>query len=153
MSNYSERIEQLRETLGVKGKEFAEQIGLPYRSYMNYKGGRTPPAEVLSKILEVFDDVNPAWLMVGDGNMFLEHVGIIPDEDREELSESEMPEQADSDSESASHDDDEDVQTRMMRHVMDLHEENRELRDRIEQLEIQLQKSRSKVRKLNREFY
>jgi len=36
---------------------------------------------------------------------------------------------------------------------MDLHEENRELRDRIEQLEIQLQKSRSKVRKLNREFY
>lgn len=152
MSNYSDRMEELRETLGIKGKEFAEQIGLPYRSYMNYKGGRTPPAEVLSRILEIYDDVNPSWLMNGEGNMFIDLVGIQPTEDEEEYG-SEMSERAEVTAESFTSSSDEDVQTRMLKHIMDLHEENRELRKKVEQLEIQLQKSRSKVRKLNRELY
>ena len=45
-----------------------------------------------------------------------------------------------------------EMQMRMMRHVIDLHEENRALRDRVAELELQLHRERGKVRKLSRNW-
>jgi transcriptional regulator with XRE-family HTH domain len=146
MSTFSERFEQIREASGLKGSEFAEQLGIPYRSYMNYKGGRTPPADVLGKLVELFD-VDPTWLMTGEGEAFEAENDLnrhspepMPSEPAIALSlfehkEAESPQE---------------MQMRMMRHVMDLHEENRALRKRIEELEYELVKARTRARRMMR---
>ncbi len=167
MSIFSVRLEELREFLGIKGKVFAEQMGIPYRSYMNYKGGRTPPADLLSRVVEVFS-VNPAWLISGEGMMFadadatgepIDHGQEISEERTAEedsdlalSADTQSPNQAFSFGQAAEGESPQEFQMRLLRHLMDLHEENRALRDKVQELEVQVTIERSNVRRLRRDF-
>jgi len=151
--NYSERLEQIREALSISGKDFSEQIGIPYRSYMNYKNGRTPPVELLGKVVELFK-VNAQWMMTGKGEMFVKQADSTQTvEETEELSEDILDDLPEFDEDSADEslpdlakernkESPEEIQMRMMKHLLDLSEENKQLRERVQELELRLRRER-----------
>jgi hypothetical protein len=67
----AERLAQLRlELFGDRGgPEMARQLGIPVRTWYNYEGGVTVPAEVVLKIIEL-TAVEPGWLLTGKGPRF-----------------------------------------------------------------------------------
>src|SRR5436190_19758506 len=67
----AERLAALRsELFGDRGgPEMARQLGIPVRTWYNYEGGVTVPAEVILKIIEL-TSVEPAWLLHGKGPQF-----------------------------------------------------------------------------------
>ena len=67
----AERLGTLRsELFGDRGgPEMARRLGIPVRTWYNYEGGVTVPAEVVLKIIEL-TSVEPAWLLHGKGPKF-----------------------------------------------------------------------------------
>jgi Peptidase S24-like len=67
----AERLAALRsELFGDRGgPEMARRLGIPVRTWYNYEGGVTVPAEVALKIIEL-TSVEPAWLLHGEGPKF-----------------------------------------------------------------------------------
>ena len=67
------RIRELRKTLGLRQREFAERIGLKQNaiSYME-KNGSTVTEQNIKSICSQFN-VNEHWLRTGLGQMFLEN--------------------------------------------------------------------------------
>jgi transcriptional regulator with XRE-family HTH domain len=54
-------------------EEFGKLFGVYKGTVANYeKGTRKPDAEYLNKILQYFPDINPSWLLTGQGQMKLE---------------------------------------------------------------------------------
>jgi hypothetical protein len=77
----AERLAILRtELFGERGgPEMARRLGIPVRTWYNYEGGVTVPAEVALKIIEL-TGVEPGWLLHGKGSKFRE----VPRSDRSE---------------------------------------------------------------------
>lgn len=69
----NKRIRELRKTLGLSQKGFADKIGLKQNaiSYME-KDGSTVTEQNIKAICSQFS-VNENWLRTGDGKMFLEN--------------------------------------------------------------------------------
>src|SRR5437588_12271931 len=67
----AERLATLRlELFGDRGgPEMARRLGIPVRTWYNYEGGVTVPAEVILKIIEL-TSVEPTWLLHGKGAKF-----------------------------------------------------------------------------------
>jgi hypothetical protein len=67
----AERLATLRlELFGERGgPEMARRLGIPVRTWYNYEGGVTVPAEVVLKIMEL-TSVEPVWLLHGRGPRF-----------------------------------------------------------------------------------
>lgn len=67
----AERLAILRlELFGERGgPEMARRLGIPVRTWYNYEGGVTVPAEVVLKIIEL-TAVEPGWLLHGKGPRF-----------------------------------------------------------------------------------
>ena len=51
------------------GPEMARRLGIPVRTWYNYEGGVTVPAEVILKIIEL-TSVEAVWLLHGEGPKF-----------------------------------------------------------------------------------
>lgn len=65
MGNLGERIRELRGDM--QQSELANRLGIHKNTISNYeKGDRFPDSNVLLKILELFQEINPAWLLTGD---------------------------------------------------------------------------------------
>jgi len=67
----AERLAQLRSELyGDRGgPEMARRLSIPVRTWYNYEGGVTVPAEVILKIIEL-TSVEAVWLLHGEGPKF-----------------------------------------------------------------------------------
>ena len=67
----AERLAMLRlELFGERGgPEMARRLGIPVRTWYNYEGGVTVPAEVVLRIMEL-TSVEPVWLLHGRGPRF-----------------------------------------------------------------------------------
>ena len=67
----AERLGVLRaELFGDRGgPEMARRLNIPVRTWYNYEGGVTVPAEVMLKIIEL-TSVEPMWLLHGKGPKF-----------------------------------------------------------------------------------
>jgi hypothetical protein len=67
----AERLSSLRlELFGERGgPEMARRLGIPVRTWYNYEGGVTVPAEVVLKIIEL-TSVEAVWLLHGKGPKF-----------------------------------------------------------------------------------
>ena len=67
----AERLTALRlELFGERGgPEMARRLGIPVRTWYNYEGGVTVPAEVVLRIIEL-TSVEPGWLLRGKGPKF-----------------------------------------------------------------------------------
>jgi hypothetical protein len=82
----AERLSTLRlELFGERGgPEMARRLGIPVRTWYNYEGGVTVPAEVILKIIEL-TSIEPSWLLHGKGPRFRQNAGAsIPITDRTE---------------------------------------------------------------------
>jgi transcriptional regulator with XRE-family HTH domain len=90
------RLKELRRTLGLTQKEFAEHIGRTLRAIQRYESGQRSPDETTLRLIEQTFSVNPEWLRHGKGEMFtkpktvnidelLEALGIMKPEDKEKL--------------------------------------------------------------------
>jgi hypothetical protein len=64
----AERLGALRsELFGERGgPEMARRLGIPVRTWYNYEGGVTVPAEVILRIIEL-TSIEPVWLLHGKG--------------------------------------------------------------------------------------
>ena len=67
----AERLGDLRlELFGERGgPEMARRLGIPVRTWYNYEGGVTVPAEVVLRIIEL-TSAEPMWLLHGHGPKF-----------------------------------------------------------------------------------
>ena len=66
----TQRIISIMEEENMNATQFAEAIGIQRAAMSHIMGGRNnPSADVLAKISERFDTINPGWLLSGKGNM------------------------------------------------------------------------------------
>ncbi|MGV8135863.1 MAG: helix-turn-helix transcriptional regulator [Mangrovibacterium sp.] len=70
----NDRIKRVREKFcNDSNKEFAEKLGFKPQYASNItKHGKNVGKETLNKILEIFPEVNPVWLKMGEGEMLKE---------------------------------------------------------------------------------
>ena len=65
-----ERILQIMNQAGLNHSKFAEVIGIQRAAMSHITSGRNNPSmDVVAKILEQFNYINPDWLIFGKGNM------------------------------------------------------------------------------------
>jgi len=64
-----DKIKAYRESLGLKGKEFAAKIGISGGSLSDLEHNNTKPAAETLELLVLNTDVNPMWLLTGIGDM------------------------------------------------------------------------------------
>jgi transcriptional regulator with XRE-family HTH domain len=66
--NIGDRIKKIR--AGVSREKFSALTGISKNTLVNYEMGKSSPdAAYLNKLLELFPDINPRWLLLGDANM------------------------------------------------------------------------------------
>ena len=74
-----ERILQIMNQAGLNHSKFAEVIGIQRAAMSHITSGRNNPSmDVVGKILEHFNYINPDWLIFGTGNMKRENHQNIP---------------------------------------------------------------------------
>ena len=80
-----ERLKSIREP--TSREAFCEIVGVSKNTIVNYeKGSRTPDAEFLNRILSLHPEINPAWLLTGEGPR--ERGPLVNDELRHQAAES-----------------------------------------------------------------
>jgi len=65
-----DRIVQFLSAESISPAEFADKIGVQRSSMSHILNGRNhPSASFLQKMFQIYPDLNPRWLMIGDGAM------------------------------------------------------------------------------------
>ena len=74
-----ERIEKVKETLGLTARQFAAEIRVQPGTISNMMAGRNNPSlEVMKRIMERYPTLNPEWLIAGRGEMWRTEPGQDP---------------------------------------------------------------------------
>jgi len=78
-----QRIKKYIDFKGINNKKFEESVGFSNGSFASQlKNNKTIGVDKLENILNIYSDLNPTWLLTGDGNMLLDfHKGITGGED------------------------------------------------------------------------
>lgn len=77
-SSYPVRIKAVRKSVGLNQTDMAMQLGVAPRAYQNYeRGDREPPVHLFKALYEKCQ-VNPVWLLTGQGPMILASSFNIP---------------------------------------------------------------------------
>ena len=79
MNSERERIEYLMKTLDLSARQFAAQIHVQPGTISNMMAGRNNPSyEVIKRILQRYETLNPEWLVFGEGEMWRTAPGEDP---------------------------------------------------------------------------
>ncbi len=74
-NNYGNRLREIRSLLGISQKDFASKMGIAASFLSEVEKEKTKPGyNFLIKLAEVFD-INPSWLLLERGGMFLSAAG------------------------------------------------------------------------------
>jgi len=87
LKHIGKRLAKFRSELGLKQKELAEILGKTTSAVANWEVGRASiPLESLIILMDRYD-LNPIWLIRGEGPMFLTELSLIKKEklDKDEL--------------------------------------------------------------------
>ena len=82
LTDYSKRLREVRRTLDISQKDFAAQLNISSSFLSEIESGKTKPGyNFLTKLASEFN-INPAWLLLGKGTMFLkdDETGSIADD-------------------------------------------------------------------------
>ncbi len=73
MSEYGERIRQIREALGLSQSEFAERLGIHKQMVSDVERGKQKRfnSQIEKSLADIFG-VNLSWLLNGSGEMFVQ---------------------------------------------------------------------------------
>ncbi len=65
------RVRTVREELFGEhgGPMLAQEIGVPFRTWMNYEDGCTIPAQAILRFIEI-TNADPHWLLTGEGEPY-----------------------------------------------------------------------------------
>jgi len=75
----NKRIELIIKYLGMNNNSFSKKINVnPTVIHNIIKGRNKPSYDILTAILSTFDNINPTWLLTGEGEMLRENVGGTP---------------------------------------------------------------------------
>lgn len=67
-----ERLIKVIECEGMSAKQFSEEVGIGAGTLSNITGGRNNPSlDVMQRVLARFRTLNPQWLIMGTGQMYL----------------------------------------------------------------------------------
>lgn len=73
MNDQTQRIIRIMQDKNMSPTQFSEAIGIQRAAMSHITQGRNnPSADVITKIIERFDDINPRWLLTGKGMMKFE---------------------------------------------------------------------------------
>lgn len=90
MNEQAKRIKQVMKVLGMNSTKFSDETGIMRAALSHITSGRNnPSADVLTKILERFTDIDPGWLITGRGTMLAvpaETSGDLYDQNRQDVS-------------------------------------------------------------------
>lgn len=67
--NINERLSQIVELKGYTARSFSMQLGIGSQRFSNYLKERNPDYDTLKRIVETFVDIDPGWLLTGEGEM------------------------------------------------------------------------------------
>lgn len=86
--NINERLSQIVELKGYTARSFSSQLGVSSQRFSNYLKDRAPDYDTLNRIVETFIDIDPGWLLTGEGQMIKDkHLGgAIPRGDQLSIS-------------------------------------------------------------------
>ncbi|GLI33088.1 helix-turn-helix domain-containing protein [Desulforhabdus amnigena] len=71
----AERLTRLRTRLSLHPREMAEKMGVTERVYRKYeKQEQVPGSDKIIHLLEDLKDIDPTWLMLGEGEIFRSNV-------------------------------------------------------------------------------
>lgn len=77
--NERERIEKVKNSLGLSARQFAAEIRVQPGTISNMMAGRNNPSlEVMKRIMERYPTLNPEWLIAGRGDMWRTEPGQEP---------------------------------------------------------------------------
>jgi transcriptional regulator with XRE-family HTH domain len=78
---YGERIKKIRRELAVSQKDFAAKLNIAASFLSEIESGKTKPGyNFLVKLAAEFD-VNPTWILLGTGPMFIKEAPSIGEDD------------------------------------------------------------------------
>jgi hypothetical protein len=82
----NQRLKFLVDKIGLSSRAFSELIGESPTNTHNYIGARQaePRASYLTKVLSHFSNINPTWLMLGEGEPFKD--GAAPTQNQTNIS-------------------------------------------------------------------
>jgi len=70
MNDHSKRIIEIMHEKKMNATQFSEAIGIQRAAMSHITLGRNnPSADVITKIIDRFNDINPGWLLTGRGTM------------------------------------------------------------------------------------
>ena len=76
--NFGDRLKMVRNNL--KREDFSQKIQIHPNTVGRWeRNEQTPNVDDLNKILEVYPNINPTWLLTGEGEMKLDYVAITKD--------------------------------------------------------------------------
>lgn len=81
--DYSKRLREVRRTLDISQKDFAAELKVSPSFLSEIESGKTKPGyNFLTKLAAVFN-VNPSWILLGKGPMFIkdDETGSIADDE------------------------------------------------------------------------
>ncbi len=69
--NIKERILHIPEVMGITKQEFFRTVGLQYGNFTGANKDTQIGSDSLAKILAAYQNVNPMWLLTGEGDIFV----------------------------------------------------------------------------------
>ena len=76
-TNIKERILHLTDLKNVTKEKFFESIGVTYGNFKGKAKEKSLSSDILAKIVAMYPDINPFWLLNGTGEVFLKDDYII----------------------------------------------------------------------------
>jgi len=90
------RIRLFRESIGVNQTTFANEIGIPRTTLINYEKGVSIPVDLLLKLKKKYG-LNIDWLLTGEGEMFLPGKDPRKPQEKRNVADLAKPQEAESD--------------------------------------------------------
>ena len=81
MDSVGKRIRELRHILKMTQAEFSDRLGVTRRTVQRWESGEFQVPERMLKLIEKTFNVNPEWLLKGEGKIFKTPKLIVPEID------------------------------------------------------------------------
>jgi len=72
MSSVKDRVLLIAEKSGRNKVDFFNDLGLSYANFKGVQKASALSSDAMIVILSKYSDVNPTWLLTGDGNMYID---------------------------------------------------------------------------------
>lgn len=74
VTNIKERILLIAENKGISKEIFFKDLGVSYGSFKGKSKEKSLSSDVLATIVTKYSDINPIWILTGEGKMLVENV-------------------------------------------------------------------------------